>query len=313
MVDSGRPTYRPPSRGNTNVSYTPSQSLSRQERVELVSTLATAGFVSGGLMFGLVAEQGGDDAAGYVLIPIGTGITALAVSASLVANDRVSRGQATLLTEGVYWGYLLGLGLAGSGLMGGRSCSGTTCGMPGFQTTGTTVLVTSTLTLTSLGILGARHPDVDPDHISTVTIPGGWGAVGGIFLSMMTTPDGDSDTWALGLGGALVGFGTGGLLLAFGPELDQDRLRLMSLGSMVGVLGGLVFVAFNQTSEAPAFGALMLIGEALGLAITARLTRPSRRRDRYRNRYYYGFNAAPTTVVSPEGRVVPGLGLGLSF
>jgi hypothetical protein len=280
---------------------------SQTGRVQLALISAFYG-ASVGLVLGMEVAAGShslDPEAPIWLSVAGTG-AGLGLSLGLTRGRYIHPSQANLITAGAVWGYALGLGMV-AGFPAWEVCqvdrwgpapedSYAWCDVPD-RTWRLVPLATSAVAVGSMVALGRRFPDLPAGDIALTNAGGLWGGLTGLWLSMLADANTQHAPPAFMVTGASAGLITGGLL-ARRLEISRARMQIINLSGGLGLgLAGAVG-ATADVQDAPAWGGLLIAGQAAGLATGALLTRhrepgTARRAD---------LQLAPTMLAGPDGR-----------
>jgi hypothetical protein len=188
-----------------------------------------------------------------------------------------THGQARALTFGGLWGTLNGLAIVELLELGGST--ETFCELPEgpcFEhesepdaSAYVTSAVAGGLLGIGTGVFLARKP-ISAGTAASVTLGGMWGTWFGFALSHIADQRGDEL-----LAGTMIGGNASLLALALlAPrwQMSESRARLISVGGVIGALGGAGLLLIVQPDESVAL-AVPLAGSALGLGLTAYWTR----------------------------------------
>jgi hypothetical protein len=236
--------------------------LSTRGRIDQSGRAETVGF---GVLYGawaglattIIADDEDDEksiAAGMMLgAPV-----ALITSLAATRGREITRGQASLLRLGGYFGTWQGLGLA---LLSDDN------------TTNTTVGAALAGGLAGIGIASVAGAATKPSTAQAALV--NYGALWGTWLSfaggIVADLDGD-DLLAATLAGGAAGL-AGGALLASKTDMRQGRANLINLGGIAGtVMAAGVLGVLEDNTEQTGF-AVVMAGGVLGLLVAERKTR----------------------------------------
>jgi hypothetical protein len=241
------------------------------------STLWGAG--SGALIgFEIAAAR---DREGLDTTPIWTAVggagLGLGLSLALTSDRAPTRNQASVVSSAGVWGYALGAELAfGTPI---SSCSGYWCD-PSPHAARLVPLSVSSLAVLGAALYARARPDVPMGDVALVNAGGAWGFITGMSVMAIGRMDSLRRPADMMLAGTAVGLATG---LTLSPFVTASRSRIWII-NMSGALGaglGLAVAATAGAEDERAWGVAALVGQTVGLATGALLTkrRASRRGD----------------------------------
>ena len=190
-----------------------------------------------------------------------------------LANSRpLSLGQARAITWGGTWGALQGMGWANALDLGGgeRLIEGDIV-IHEDQTT--QAIVASTIAGSVVGIAGgvlAARREITPGTSTSAMLGSLWGAWFGLASAILIDMD-ENTAWTTVMLTGNAGL-AGGALAGSQWPLSRSRARLISVGGLMGGVGGLGMVAITQPEDENTAIAIPLVGSIAGLLLGAALT-----------------------------------------
>ena len=192
---------------------------------------------------------------------------------ALASSRPFSLGQARAVTWGGTWGALQGMALANAADFGGgeRIIEGDIV----IDEEADPEAVLGTMVIGSaVGIAGgmlAARQEITPGTATSATLGSLWGSWFGLATSILADLD-DDPTWATmmltGNAGLVAGALAGGRL-----PLSRSRARMISVGGLIGGVGGLGIVLIADVDDEDTAIGVTLAGSILGLAMGGALTR----------------------------------------
>lgn len=182
-------------------------------------------------------------------------------SRAFAGSRPLSLGQARAITWGGTWGALQGLALAHAMDLGGEEQS-------------ERAVLTSMIAGSAVGIAGgilAARREIRPGTSTSATLGSLWGAWFGLGSSILFDLDEDPAWTAVMLTGN-AGL-AGGALAGSRWRLGRSRSRLISVGGLIGTVGGFGLVLIADTSNEDVVIGVPLMGSIAGLLLGAALTR----------------------------------------
>lgn len=177
---------------------------------------------------------------------------------ALTRSRPLSLGQVRAITWGGTWGALQGLALAGARDVDGDAVFGY-------------MAIGSGLGLA--GGLAAARREITPGTATSASLGSLWGAWFGLASSLLMDFEGD-ETWVTMMLAGNAGL-IGGALAGSRWPLSRSRARMISVGGLIGGVGGLgVVLLAHVDNQDPAIG-IALTGSVLGLVVGGALTRGS--------------------------------------
>lgn len=185
----------------------------------------------------------------------------------------VSLGQARAITWGGTWGALQGMALANALDFGGgeRIIEGDII----IEEEADEEAVLGTMIIASAvgiggGMLAARQ-DIRPGTATSATLGSLWGSWFGLATSILADLEGDP-TWATVMLTGNAGL-VGGALVGSRVPLSRSRARMISVGGLIGGVGGLGLVLIADVDDENTAIGVTLAGSVAGLALGGVLTR----------------------------------------
>lgn len=192
---------------------------------------------------------------------------------ALARSRPFSLGQARAVTWGGTWGALQGMALANAMDFGGgeRIIEGDIVideeadeeAIIGTMVIGSAVGIAG-------GMLAARQ-EIRPGTATSATLGSLWGSWFGLATSILADLDSDP-TWATLMLTGNAGL-VGGALAGSRLPLSRSRARLISVGGLIGGVGGLGIVLIADVDDEDTAIGVTLAGSILGLALGGALTR----------------------------------------
>ena len=177
----------------------------------------------------------------------------------------VSPGQARAITWGGTWGALQGMGWANALDLGGdiRIHEG-----PSDRAIFASMIAGSAVGLAG-GVLASRR-DITPGTSTSAMLGSLWGAWFGIASSILLDLE-DNTAWGTTMMGGDAGLVAGALAGSRWP-LSRSRARLISVGGLIGGVGGLGIVMITQPGNDDSEIGIPLAGSIAGLVAAAAFT-----------------------------------------
>jgi hypothetical protein len=252
-----------------------SAGLQRSGRVELQvwSTMY-------GLWLGLAVPTafGSESSSAYGVGLLLGGPTGLLVSRSIVRSRSLSQGQVRAITWGGTWGTWQGFGWAEVFDVGEETVCFVDVCYAGDESTEELFAsaIAGGLTGIAVGALIARNP-IRTGVASGAYYGSLWGTWLGIAGAGVADVDGGDRFLTVTLLAGNAGL-VGGALVAGAADMSRDRVRLISLGGLVGLLGGAGLVMIAQPDDERVGLAIPLATSLIGLGVGAAATRDYDRR-----------------------------------
>ena len=190
-----------------------------------------------------------------------------------LANSRpLSLGQVRAITWGGTWGALQGMGWANALDLGGgeRLIEGDIV-IQDEQTI--EAVMTSTIVGSAVGIAGgilAARREITPGTSTSAMLGSLWGAWFGLASATLMDMD-ENTTWATMMVAGNAGL-AGGALAGSRWPLSRSRARLISVGGLMGGVGGIGMVLITQPDDDDAAITTILVGSVAGLLLGVGLT-----------------------------------------
>ncbi len=184
----------------------------------------------------------------------------------------LSLGQARAITWGGTWGALQGMALANALNLGAPERYGSDVSYDDDSSTRAifaTMIAGSAVGIGS-GMLAARR-EIRPGTATSATLGSLWGSWFGLAASVLTDLD-EEATWTTMMIGGNAGL-VGGALAGSRLPLSRSRARLISVGGLIGGVGGLGIVLLADLDDEDAVMSVALAGSVAGLALGGILTR----------------------------------------
>ena len=185
----------------------------------------------------------------------------------------LSLGQARAITWGGTWGALQGMALANAMDFGGgeRIIEGDII----IDEEADEEAVLGTMIIASAvgiggGMLAARQ-DIRPGTATSATLGSLWGSWFGLATSILADLE-DDPTWATVMLAGNAGL-VGGALVGSRVPLSRSRARMISVGGLIGGVGGLGLVLIADVDDENTAIGVTLAGSVAGLALGGVLTR----------------------------------------
>ena len=190
-----------------------------------------------------------------------------------LANSRpLSLGQVRAITWGGTWGALQGMGWANALDLGGgeRLIEGD---ILIDEEQSTEAVVASAIAGSAVGIAGgilAARREITPGTSTSAMLGSLWGAWFGLASAALTDMD-ENTTWATMMVTGNAGL-AGGALAGSRWPLSRSRARLISVGGLMGGVGGIGLVLITQPDDDDAAITTILVGSVAGLLLGVGLT-----------------------------------------
>lgn len=289
--------------GNRTTVAVKLEELPRSGRTELIIASTTAGLVLG-FGLGLYSEEEGEIAALTSVLGLGVGF-----SGSYLGIPRdIPVGTSS---------YIIGSTIIG-GIQGNLIASQITCDSvyqeaaneyaeQGCHENAVEIAtIAGMATGTLFSVATASRFRLNAGDAALINSGAQWGLASGILFWLVFNSDARLDE-PLALGGMNLGLGIGALLAAR-ADVSRAHVSLIDLSGVLGMLVGTSSAELIEDSFSERTPHFALLGMTLGLITGAYLTRnmdePKVLRD---------INASFSTATTPEGRVVPTIGIGGRF
>ncbi len=217
-----------------------------------------------------------EDSESYGLGLLVGGPAGLLAGRALASSRPMSLGQARAITWGGTWGALQGMGWANALDLGGgeRLTAGD---MVIHEEQSARAIVASMIAGSAVGIAGgalAARREITPGTSTSAMLGSLWGSWFGLAASVLMDMD-ENTAWTTV---ALTGNAglAGGALAGSQWPLSRSRARLISVGGLMGGVGGLGMVLIGQPDDDNTQIGIPLAGSIVGLLLGAALTEDDR-------------------------------------